>query len=62
MVKGVDLLEDAAPAVAGHLVDDLDGVLRLRVDVEAGLDAGVGALTQHLTRQAVQLLRAYQEG
>ena len=45
MVEGVDLLEDPAPAVAGHLVDDLDGVLCLGVDVDAGLYAGVRTLT-----------------
>ena len=56
MVEGVDLLEDPAPAVSGHLVDDLGSVLGLGVDVEAGLHAGVGALPQHLSSQAIQLL------
>ncbi len=57
MMEGVDLLEDTAPAVSGHLVDNLDGVLGLRVDVDAGLHAGVRALPQHLARQPVQLLK-----
>ena len=56
VVERIDLLEDPAPAVAGHLVDDLDGVLGLGVDVNTGLHAGVGALPQHLPSQAVQLL------
>ena len=56
MVEQVNLLEDPAPAVGGHLVDDLDGVLHLGVDVDAGLDTGVRALAQYLARQPVQLL------
>ena len=57
MVEQVNLLEDPAPAVGGHgLVDDLDGVLHLGVDVDAGLHRGVGTLAQHLARQPVQLL------
>ena len=56
VVERIDLLEDPASAVAGHLVDDLDGVLGLGVDVDTGLHAGVGALPQHLPSQAVQLL------
>ena len=59
MVEQVDLLEDPAPAVGGHgLVDDLDCVLHLGVDVDAGLHRGVRALAQHLARQPVQLLGA----
>ncbi len=57
MMEGVNLLEDAAPAVAGHLVDNLDCVLGVGVDVNAGLHAGVRALPQHLSRQPVQLLK-----
>ena len=38
------------------LVDDLDGVLHLSVDVDTGLDRGVGSLTQDLPCQPVQLL------
>lgn len=56
MMEQIDLLEDPGPAVCGHLLDDLDGVLHLGVDVDAGLDTGVGALAQHLARQPVQLL------
>ena len=57
MVEQVDLLEAPAPAVGGHgLVDDLDCVLHLGVDVDAGLHRGVRALAQHLARQPVQLL------
>ena len=44
MMKEIDLLEDSGPAVRRHLVDDLHGVFHLRVDVDAGLDRGVGAL------------------
>ena len=55
MVEQVNLLEDPAPAVGGHLVDDLDCVLHLSVDVDAGLHRGVGALAQHLPGQPVQL-------
>ena len=56
MVEEIDLLEDPGPAVPGHLVDDLDGVLHLGVDVDAGLDDGVGALAEYLASQPVQLL------
>ena len=56
MMEQVNLLEDPGPAVCGHLVDDLDGVLHVGVDVDAGLDRGVGPLAQHLPGQPVQLL------
>ena len=57
MMEEVNFLEDPAPAVCGHgLVDDLDSVLHLGVDVDAGLDTGVRALAQYLARQPVQLL------
>ncbi len=57
MMEGVDLLENPGPAVAGNLVDDLDGVLDLCVDVDTALDAGVSALAQNLAGQTVQLLK-----
>ena len=44
VMEEINLLEDAGPAVGGHLVNDLDGVLHLRVDVDAGLDRSVGPL------------------
>ena len=56
MMEQVNLLEDPRPAVGGHLVDDLDGVLGVGVDVDAGLDRGVRPLAQHLPGQPVQLL------
>ena len=56
VVEQINLLEDPSPAVRRHLVDDLDGVLHLGVDVDAGLDTGVRALAQYLARQPVQLL------
>ena len=55
-MEEINLLEDPGPAVSGHLVNDLDGVLHVRVDVDAGLDGGVGPLAQHLARQTVQLV------
>ena len=55
-MEQIYLLEDPGPAVCGHLFDDLDGVLHLSVDIDAGLDTGVGALAQHLACQPVQLL------
>ena len=55
-MKKVNLLEDPSPAVGRDLVDDFDGVLHLSVDVDAGLDGGVGPLAQHLARQTVQLV------
>ena len=55
MMEQVNLLEDPGPAVGGHLVYDLDGVLGVGVDVDAGLDRGVGPLAQHLPGQPVQL-------
>ena len=55
-MEEINLLEDPGPAVGGHLVNDLDGVLHLGVDVDAGLDGGVGPLAQHLARQTVQLV------
>ena len=57
MMEGVDLLENPGPAVAGNLVDYLDGVLDLCVDVDTALDAGVSALAQNLAGQTVQLLK-----
>ena len=57
MMKGVDLLEDPSPTVSRHLLDDLDSVLNVGVDVDTGLDAGVGSFSQHLPRQFVKLLR-----
>ena len=56
MVKKVDLFEDSCPAVARHLVNDLDSVLNLGVDVDTGLHDSVGALSQHLPSQPVELL------
>ena len=56
MVKKVNLFEDPCPAVTRHLVNDLDSVLNLSVDVDAGLHDGVGALSQHLPSQPVELL------
>ena len=56
MVEQVNLLEDPAPAVGGHLVDDLDGVLHLGVDVDAGLHRGVGALAKHLAGKTVEFV------
>ena len=55
MMEQINLPEDPGPAVCGHLLDDLDCVLHLGVDVDTGLDAGVGPLAQHLARQPVQL-------
>ena len=56
VMEEINLLEDPGPAVGGHLVNDLDGVLHVRVDVDAGLDRSVGPLAQHLPSQAVQLV------
>ena len=38
MMEEINLLEDPGPAVGGDFVNDLDGVLHVRVDVDAGLD------------------------
>ena len=57
MMEQINFLENPRPAVSGNvLVDDLDGVLHVGVDVDAGLDRGVGPLAQHLPGQPVQLL------
>ena len=56
VMEQVNLLEDPGSAVGGHLLNDLDRVLHLGVDVDAGLDWSVGSLTQHLPCQLVQLL------
>ena len=56
VMEQINLLKDPSPAVRRHLVDDLDGVLHLGVDVDAGLDRGVRPLAQHLPGQSVQLL------
>ena len=49
-VEQINLLEDPRPAVGGlELVDDLDGVLHLSVDVDTGLNRGVGSLTKNLS-------------
>ena len=55
-MKQVDLLENPGAAVSGNLLDDLDRVLNLGVYVHAGLDRGVGALSELLPSQSVQLL------
>ena len=57
VVEGLDLLEDALARVPRDLVDDLDGVLEVRVQRGARLHRGVRALAQHLTRQLVQLCK-----
>ena len=49
VVEKVDLFEDPGPAVAGDLVDDLDGILHLGVHVEASLDRGVSPLTKNFS-------------
>lgn len=54
MVERLHLLEDASPRVSGDLLDDLDGVLEVGPDVDAGLHAGVGAAAQHLAGQPIQ--------
>ena len=56
MMKKVNLLEDPGPAVGRDLVNDLDGVLHLSVDVDAGLDGGVGPLAQHLPSETVKFM------
>lgn len=56
MMEQIDLLEDPCPAVRRHLLNDLDGIFNLGVDVDAGLDTGIGPLAQHLPCQPVQLL------
>ena len=48
MVEEVNLLEDSCPAVAGHLVNDLDRILHLRVDVDTRLYRGICPLTKNL--------------
>ena len=49
MMEQVDFLENSRPAVSGDiLVDDLDGVLHVGVDVDAGLDRRVRTLPQDL--------------
>ena len=56
MVERVDLLEHPGPGVAGHLVDDLDGVLLVGPVVPASPDRGISSLAQDLAGQAVQVL------
>lgn len=58
VVERLHFAEDARPRVSRHLVDDLDGELLVRVDVDARLDAGVRALAQYLAGQLVQVLEA----
>ena len=50
-MKQVDLLKDPWPTVGfDRLIDDLDGVLHVGVDVDAGLDRRVRTLPQDLPR------------
>ena len=56
MMEEINLLEDPGPAVGGDFVNDLDGVLHLSVDVDAGLDRGVCALSQDFSRQTIQFV------
>ena len=64
VVERFHLAEDAGSRVSRHLVDDLHGVFLVGVHVDAGLDAGVGALAQYLPRQFVHVLetRRHQRG
>lgn len=48
MVEEVNLLEDPGPAMARHLVNDLDRVLHLRVDVDTRLHRGISTLAKNL--------------
>ena len=48
MVEEVNLLEDPGPAMAGHLVNDLDRVLHLRVDVDTRLHRSISTLAKNL--------------
>lgn len=57
MMEEINLLEDPGPAVGGHFVNDLDGVLHLSIDVDAGLDRGVSALSKHLPGEAIELMK-----
>ena len=57
MMEKIYLFEDPGPAVSGHLVDDLDGVLHLSINVDAGLDRGVSALAEHFPGQAVEFMK-----
>lgn len=54
----LDLLEDALSVRVRVLVDDLDGVLGARVDVAAREHLTVGAATQYLARQRVNVREA----
>ena len=56
MVEQINLLEHPGPAVSGNFLDDLDGVLHLGVDVDAGLHRGVGALAKHLAGKTVEFV------
>ena len=57
MMEEINLLEDPGPAVGGDFVNDLDGVLHLSVDIDAGLDRGVCALTEHFPGKTIQLMK-----
>jgi hypothetical protein len=48
MVEEVNLLEDPGPAMARHLVNDLDRVLNLCVDVDTRLHRGISTLAKNL--------------
>ena len=56
-MEEVNLLEDPGPAVARHLVYDLDRILHLCVDVDTRMHGGVSTLAKELTGEAVDLLR-----
>ena len=56
MVEEVNLLEDPGPAMARHLVNDLDRVLNLCVYVNTRLHGGVSTLAKNLPGQSVDLL------
>lgn len=61
MMKRLDLLEHPGASVAGNLVDNLYGVLKVRVEGRTGLDRGVSAFAEYLASQLVQFCNSDNE-
>lgn len=53
MVERLDFLEHPGTCVSGDLVDDLHGVLEIRIEGRTGLDRGVSTLSENFSGQLV---------
>lgn len=55
MVECLDLLEYSGPRMSRNLIDNLHGILQIRVQGRTRLNRGIGPFPEHLSRQFVQI-------